>query len=313
MYNKANVRQMIARRLGRFEVVTASGGTTLTATSTSDLYHADDFWNGYTLYVQSDAAGTGAAPQGETRVVTDYDQATQTLTVGLAFTAAIAASDILEVHPSHYSITELGNLMSDAIMAAGNYWYQEVWDEHSLDAAAGTFRYSLPAGGCKLRGVYVRRGSNQRWVPYHHWEVKRMRGARFLVVSSDIGTGDLALHYEKSLAWTGNGDDAQLNIAIVCDDERNQYERMAVACIVEFVLEKLYLKLMNEGDDAHRNHYWNLARLSREERLRIQRDEAMPPLQGQVLYRGWQEHDYGMRDRAYTQLSSKGTAGRLAT
>jgi len=313
MYNKANLRQMIARRIGRFEVITATGGTTSTAISTSSLYHPDDFWNGYTLYVQADSAGAGAAPQGETRVITDYTQSTQTLTVGLAFTAAIAASDILEIHPSHYSIIELGNLMSDAITAAGHYWYQEVWDETTLDAAAGTFRHTLPSGGVKLRGVYVRRTANQKWVPYHHWEVKRMRGAFFLVTSSDIGTGDIALHYEKPLVWTTNDDTAQLNIAIVCTDDRNQYERMAIACIVEFVLEKLYLKMMNEGDDAHRTHYWNLARLSREERLRIQRDEAMPPLPGQVLFRGWQEQDYGMRDRAYTQLSSQGTAGRLAT
>ena len=303
MHNRANVRQMIARRLGRFDVISASGGSTTTAISTTRLFQPDDYWNGSLLYVQS---ANSAAPEGEERIVTDYDQATQTLTVGLAFTAAIANGDILEIHAGHTSVVELQNLISDAVKQAGQYWYKETWDTTTVDWTAGTYSYSLPAEVRRLREVYTRPSSSHRWRPFPNWEVKGQTGAYYLIVSSDGGIGDIALHYEAALSWPATVTDASvLNIA--SGSGTNQYDRSAVSFIVELTLEKLYLKLANEGDDAHRNFYWNMARLARDERLRIARDEAMPPLPGQVQRLGWQEHDHNMRDRAYSQLAGGGT------
>lgn len=304
IHNRANVRQMIARRLGRFEIITATGGTTLTAISTHHLFRPDDYWNGAILYVQS---ADSEAPEKEERIVTDYDQSTQTLTVGLAFTADIANGDILEIHAGHTSVIEIQNLISDAVKEASLYWYKEVWDTTTVDWAAGTFSYSLPAGVQRLRSVHTRPTSSQRWKPFPHWEVKGQMGAYYLIVSSNGGIGDIALHYEATLEWDPAvvTDASALNIS--AGTGANQYDRSAVNFIVELTVERLLLKLASEGDDAHRNFYWNMGRLAREERLRIAKEEAMPPLAGQVQHPGWQEHDYNMRGRAYSRLSGGGT------
>ena len=108
----------------KFEITantnTESTGTEGTADATSTdilmvdaaLVEADDFWIGHTLTFL-----TGAANDGESRLVTDFDNATYTITVASAFTSTIGVGDDYALHTQYERIGsgELGAEVDIAI------------------------------------------------------------------------------------------------------------------------------------------------------------------------------------------------------
>lgn len=69
---------------------TGNGTTTL---GFPELIGKNFTYDGYFAYVLRDAAGTGILPQNEGREITDFDGTTGVITVGTAFTTALAAGD----------------------------------------------------------------------------------------------------------------------------------------------------------------------------------------------------------------------------
>jgi len=67
-------------------------------------------------YVFNDAGGAGAAPQGETRTISAYNNATGEFTVSSAFTAAIASGDNIIVMSGRLAaVTEIKSVVDDIL------------------------------------------------------------------------------------------------------------------------------------------------------------------------------------------------------
>jgi len=90
---------------------TATGGTTTTLIDTVTLTQADDFYNGMIIEITS---GPGI---GEARLITDFVQSTNTITVLTAFSTAITSSSVYTIE----------NLQWDAV----DDYLNENWDRIS--------------------------------------------------------------------------------------------------------------------------------------------------------------------------------------
>lgn len=301
-YTLGGIREEIARAFGRYAKFTATNGSTSTAISTSGLFEPDDYWNQAILYVRT--AG-GAAPEGEYRFITDYVQSTQTATVTLAFTVAIASGDICEIYGGAIPPGELDSIIERGVKAATSYWYKPIWDDSTLDFTASTYTYTLPTDVDRLRRVYFREISSYRWKSFPFWEVVGVPGAYVLKTRADPGTGDMALAYEATLAFTGTGDAQLLNL--LTSGETNKDEQHCVEWLISWTLERIFRKIANEGDDNHRNFCWNMFRFYGEQADKIARMSAMPPMRGQTQLVGWQGHDTYLRESAYASLARGGT------
>ena len=99
-----HVLQTFYRRVaGKVTLVTGGSVSTAIDTKLADELedgNADDIYNGGTLIVVEDAAGTAVAPEGEFTRITDYVASTTTMTLSPALTAALATDDrVLIVGP----------------------------------------------------------------------------------------------------------------------------------------------------------------------------------------------------------------------
>ena len=79
---------------------TATGGGTTSVASTSAQWNktAATAYNGYYATVLTDAGGAAAAPEGESKLISAYVTATNTLTTG-TFSAAVASGDTILLSP----------------------------------------------------------------------------------------------------------------------------------------------------------------------------------------------------------------------
>lgn len=89
---------------------TADSGDTTTLVDAA-LTQADDYWIGYTLAI---TAGTNS---GESRLVTDFDADTDTVTVASAFTAAIDSSSVYSLHTEHEVDGDTGEMGAELDIA----------------------------------------------------------------------------------------------------------------------------------------------------------------------------------------------------
>lgn len=80
--------------------LTATGGSTTTIVGPARS-EPDDRFVDHWAYIDTDAGGASAAPEGEERRVTDYVNSTDTITVEYAFTAAVANGDVYSLRKIH--------------------------------------------------------------------------------------------------------------------------------------------------------------------------------------------------------------------
>jgi len=310
---RCDIRADILGRFTRYRKVFVKSGTATTIVS-DDLFEPDDWWKGALLYVLRDSERVGGRPEGQLRVVTSYTQSTHTLTVDHAFDNIAALDypdegDVIELYASSIPVAEVNRMIDEAIKKASAYWFAIARDTTTLDFVSSTFEYTLPTDVGVLRGVFVRNTSSDKWTPYLNWAVEGQPGAYKLITTGDAGAGDMGLIYETTLGWSTSPvtDASYLNILNSPSTRDHIFEQWAREYIVNLVLEKLNLRMMNEGDDAHASRRWNLARYYKQEHERIAANHAMPKVHGQVTRQGWMEHDYNLRDRLYTRLSRGGT------
>jgi len=187
---RADLVEEVARRFGHYKSGTATGGSTTTVIDTGILYAPDDYWVGHYVYILEDAGGAGAAPEGEERPVTDYDQSTATLTVDPAFSAAVGAGDTYEVLAVRRG--DVTAAINGAIRAAGETWLKHVVDTTTLTIADDDYDYDLPAAVVRLLMVSVRGDTDEAWVevPGRLWSVGGTPGALVLYFDALTGLGD---------------------------------------------------------------------------------------------------------------------------
>ena len=137
--------QRVYDRLEQTKTLTATGGSTTTVIDTSiNADIQDDTYNGYTLFVNYDAGGAGAAPEGDIRTVSDYVQSTTTLTVAaFSSSSSVAAGDIIVLaRKSLYPLADVKRLCSNALKKLGDIPVPDT----SLTTAANQTEYDIPSG-----------------------------------------------------------------------------------------------------------------------------------------------------------------------
>lgn len=180
----------------------ATGGSTTTIVNS--LYDSlespptTDFALNYTAFIQYDAAGAGAAPQGEYQRISAYDESTWTFTTA-TFTAAPASGDRVVILTNRIPFQQLILLANEAI---SDYGKGEVRDTTSLTTVANQTEYSLPAGVTKenLKNVLIQGittdSNDNRWRPIS-FEVRTnsATAVRTLVIDQFPADYDLMLVY----------------------------------------------------------------------------------------------------------------------
>lgn len=139
-YTLSNLIRDSLDEMGQVVTVLATGGSTTTAAdSNANGAYGDDaeaLQNG-TLFVVRDAAGAGAAPEGEMRRISDYDGAT--ITVDTAFSAAIAAGDTVAIGSSDFPLQTCIQAANRAVQSFGR---MALVDKTSVVPATGQTEYT---------------------------------------------------------------------------------------------------------------------------------------------------------------------------
>jgi len=121
-------------------VATGGSATTIVDSTLTDTYQ-DDELNGYVAFVEYDAGGAGAAPEGEWKSVTDYVASTFTMTTG-TFTAAVAAGDFITLVPNTlFPINDVLRISNRALKHLGDVANVNT----SLTTAASQTEYNVPS------------------------------------------------------------------------------------------------------------------------------------------------------------------------
>lgn len=142
-FTLADLTYRVAREMGGgilFEG-TATGGTTSTLVDTSRT-EASDYWNKGTAWIIRDAAGAGAAPEGEFSVISDWDLSTFTASLSTTLTTAIAAGDRYALCKKRYPLHVLTQMVNNALTELGNIPYED----ETLQTSTDVTEYTLPAG-----------------------------------------------------------------------------------------------------------------------------------------------------------------------
>jgi hypothetical protein len=175
----------LAAKLGVVIEGVATGGTTITLLDSNDRTEENDYWNGGTLWVLYDAGGAGAAPENEMEVVSDFANATGTITLRAVLTTAPAAGDKYAVAKPRFPLWVLIQKINEALEGLGEY---PVTDKATLTTAAAQTEYELPvAANRNLLNVFIQTKLNDtddyRWVKVYGWSIER----------TAIGSSDLLI------------------------------------------------------------------------------------------------------------------------
>jgi hypothetical protein len=174
-----NLTHQLAVALGAIAEGTATGGSTTTLVDTVELTQDDDFWNGGTVWVTYDAAGAGAAPQGEYSVVTDFTASNDTATLRSTLTAAIASGDRYAIARTRFPLHILIQKVNEALVGVKI----EKVDTSTITIASSQTEYSLPSDVLELREVWI---STNDDTDDNRWE----RIYDFHVLKSATGTAN---------------------------------------------------------------------------------------------------------------------------
>lgn len=245
----ADLIERVADRFGAYRQGTATGGSTTTVVDTADLIEPDEQWVNAYAYILTDAGGAHAAPEGEERLVTAYDQAEATVTVDPAFTASVASSDTYELLPTRREV--LTRAINRAVRAAGGTWLVPTVDDSTVDLADDDYDYDLPTDLVRLWGVWTRGDTDEPWerVPGRLWEVMGTPGAQELVFQSlqDLSADDtIRLEYGARPSAL-SADDDTLGIG-------EPAEADFVSFIEEYALYWLHDRAKRVGGGDFRRH-----------------------------------------------------------
>jgi hypothetical protein len=155
-----------------YEGVASASGSTVTLIDANRLESSDAFNSG-TIWLLYDAAGAGAAPQGEYGVVSDFASG-GTITFS-ALTAATTVSDRYAIAKKRYSLQDLIGGVNEAIADLGPI---EITDTTTVDLTASTKEYSLPdVPNCQLKEVWIQGQvgitNDNAWYPVHDYYVQK--------------------------------------------------------------------------------------------------------------------------------------------
>src|SRR3990167_2392531 len=161
----------LARLLGVVSEGVATGGSTTTIADTVERVEDDDYWNSGTAWITYDAAGAGAAPQGEYSFVSDYALSGGLLTLRSTLTAAVAANDRYAVAAKRYPLQILIQKINEAQGVI------EKVDTSTVVIASDQREYNLPADVLELKQVLVQTNlddsDDNGWEKIYDWDTEK--------------------------------------------------------------------------------------------------------------------------------------------
>lgn len=152
----------VADAFGKYRKGTVSSDSSTTTLIDSDsLIEQDDYWIGQYAYILTDAGGASAAPEGEERAITDYDQSDHKATVSPAFTASVSEDDVYEILPLRRD--QITRAVNQAIRHA-DVWFTETTNSTAVSLDTEDYDYSLPSDCVQLHQMWVRDDTDEKWV-----------------------------------------------------------------------------------------------------------------------------------------------------
>lgn len=153
----------------------ATGGSASTVVDSYMSAHLgfsdDDEFNGGTVFIP--LTTDTAAPQNESRVVTDHAASTGTLTVAPVFSAAVAAGDRYGVMTDRYPKATLLGKLNEALAEIGDIPTDYIYS--TFITAAATREYLIPTAAKRdPRQLFIATNTAQPydWQPVAHWTVR---------------------------------------------------------------------------------------------------------------------------------------------
>jgi len=253
---RATLRRRVLEHLGPYVSGTVTASVSTVACKDSSRIEPDDKWVNFYLFITDTT--DDLAPEDEIRLVTNFVQSTGQLTVSPAFSAAPEAADIYDLcarQPSHVDWA-----IDDAVRDAWPGWYKDVVDKTTLDSAADTWEYSLPAEASILLDVWLEDTDGAR-IEVPGWLVRDQPGGRTLAFEAvPQNVYDMGLHYAERPALA-TASTATLNVGAT--GQTTPEEENCGDYIVARALELIFSRDYNQsGDETD----WNQLRLWRENR-----------------------------------------------
>lgn len=195
-YTLFDLSYRTARRLQIITEGIATAGAVGSLTDTVGLQNVfvDDYFIRGGLWLLYDAAGAGAAPQGEYARISDFVKTTGVVSLAANLTQAIAAGDRYAISRPTYAFDLIISKINEALAAIP----VPVTDITSVTTAIDQTEYSLPAAFLDEGGleVWIQRytgdANDNRWVKWHPWYIQ------------DPGTGNqklLVMHTQPPYAY----------------------------------------------------------------------------------------------------------------
>jgi len=138
----SKICQRVWRETGFSIDVTATGGSTTTIVDANSPYTTDDALIGGTAVVVRDAAGAGAAPEGEYARISDFVASTPTFTVGTALTTAVASGDTILLATPRIKLPQMVAAVNDGLTNLGTISLVDT----SITTVAEQTEHALPVG-----------------------------------------------------------------------------------------------------------------------------------------------------------------------
>ncbi|MDP6769383.1 MAG: hypothetical protein QF704_01655, partial [Anaerolineales bacterium] len=191
----------VARGTAMLREGKATGGSTTTIVDTVERNESADAFNEGTAFITYDAGGASAAPEQQSRVVSDFGSSTITVPAASAFSAAVAANDRYGVMNKRYPRWAMIQSVNEALTEFGRVG---TVDSTTLDTAANTREYNLPVVAKEdLRQVWMAQDTStpKRWRRLRNWRTEWTAGGS---VGKLIFNEQLASGYDLKLIYMAN-------------------------------------------------------------------------------------------------------------
>lgn len=174
-YTLSNLLQAVYAELGQLQVSTATAGGDdyVTDSKMVNTGGKDDVWKNGVVFIIEDSGGAGAAPEGEFKLVTAYDDSNGKFTVEANFSAQPANEDWYGVASEYYPLYTMIELVNAGLRGLGDI---ALVDTAALDTATGQTEYTAAVTWKRKPPVridyqgHTGDADDNQWVRLYDWE-----------------------------------------------------------------------------------------------------------------------------------------------
>jgi len=175
-YDLFDITLKVAEELSIVQKGIATAGAVGTLTDANDLLgvFSDDHWNHGTVWIEYDAAGAGAAPEGEFTRISDFVGSTGVVTFRDNLTVAPGAGDWYAIANQEYRLDTIISAVNRVLVQT----MVETEDIASITTAGDQTEYDLPAALLDQNlDVYIQGKTDDtddyKWQPMDGWYIRQ--------------------------------------------------------------------------------------------------------------------------------------------